>query len=380
MAKTKKRRPIEIYENYWKFTASWTNIYGTKFNNCLNVIVNYIDHNLDALKENAEKNENFSSSSLYKNLQYKIVEMMDFQGEDATLSARKAINMFVKIGFVYPFLLGYHPMVKNYIRETDKEKKRIIYSKIFYQSSSLASDVTLDNRGMKHVGFFLQTLDKNRTLTGNDLRALMVTDITQYPNGYLTREQLDSQYRFAIANSFEERKYNQISHLRAYLQNFVDLKYNGTSEQFWFADDPDIVDKEFNVTYKRDPIRYRIYRDELKDESMELYGAKVCFFEKKPYKGLVASHIKPCHVCLAEHNDDEAYDVNNGLLLAQNVDQYFNDFDVTFTDAGEMIFGNKIPETIKAEFSKSRLAPEVMTAERKRYMAYHRKVFKERNE
>ena len=54
MANTKKRRDIEVYENYWKFTAAHLDITGTKFNNCLNIIVLFIDKNMHALKENAD--------------------------------------------------------------------------------------------------------------------------------------------------------------------------------------------------------------------------------------------------------------------------------------------------------------------------------------
>ena len=176
MGNTKKRRDIEVYENYWKFTAAFTDIYGTKFNHCLNVIVNYIDEHRDALIANANSSEDFSSSYLYKNLQQKIVEMMDYKRSDGTLSARKAINLFVKIGFIKPFLVGYHPLVKRFINASD-EQKRILYSKIFYESSSLASGTTEDNTNLHHVSFFLQTLDYNKSLSNKDLTALMVTDI-----------------------------------------------------------------------------------------------------------------------------------------------------------------------------------------------------------
>lgn len=374
MSKTKIRPDIEIYEDYWNFTAAWTDIFGVKFNNCLNVIVNYIDINFDEIEKNSQKNGNFKESSLYKDLQVKIVNMMKFVGKDASLSARKAINMFVKIGYINPYLLGYHSLVKKFLLENDKEKKKIIFSKIFYESASLASDVTLDNRHLKHISFFLQTLDKNRNLSMEDFQALMVTDIQQYKKGYLTREELNSQYDYASANEFKERKYNQISHLCAYLQNFVDLKYDKT-EGFWFADDPDIVNKEFNNSYKRDPIKYRIYRDELRDLSIKLYKEKLCFVEKKPYKGLVASHIKPVHVCLKMHEDDEAYDVNNGLLLSQNVDQYFNDFDITFNSCGEIIFGKNVHSIIRQEYINYKLDPEIMTDERKKYLKYHQEEF-----
>ena len=136
MSNTKKRRDVEVYENYWKFTAAHLDITGTKFNNCLNVIVRFIDKNKEALEENAQNSSSFSDSELYKRLQQQIVDISGFKGSDATLSARKAINQFVKIGFVYPLLVGYHPLVKSFILETNKEKKEIIFSKIFYECSS----------------------------------------------------------------------------------------------------------------------------------------------------------------------------------------------------------------------------------------------------
>ena len=187
MNKTKARRDIEVYENYWRFTAAHLDITGTKFSNCLNIIVLFIDKNKNELEKNAQK-RNFSDSELYKKLQQQIVTVSGFKGMDATLSARKAINQFVKIGFVYPLLVGYHPLVKNFILETNKEKKKIIFSKIFYEASSLASDVTLDNRHLKHVNFLLKTLDKNGSLNKDDIMALMVTDIRNYSEGFLTRD------------------------------------------------------------------------------------------------------------------------------------------------------------------------------------------------
>ena len=45
MNKTKARRDIEVYENYWRFTAAHLDITGTKFSNCLNIIVLFIDKN-----------------------------------------------------------------------------------------------------------------------------------------------------------------------------------------------------------------------------------------------------------------------------------------------------------------------------------------------
>mgnify|MGYP005968818065 CR=1 FL=1 len=130
MSNTKKRRNIEIYEDYWKFTAALTDIYGSKFKNALSVIVNFIDANQTELLKNAREKHNFDVSPLYKELQKMLTELMDYKGNNATLSARKLVNLYVKIGFVYPFLVGYHPLVKKFLMADSNEKKKIIFSKI----------------------------------------------------------------------------------------------------------------------------------------------------------------------------------------------------------------------------------------------------------
>lgn len=379
MAKTKKRRETEIYENYWKFTAAHTDIMGTKFNNCLNVIVRFIDKNRTELEANADLKKNFSQSDLYKQLQGQIAAVSGFEGKDTTASARKVINQFVKIGFVNPLLLGYHPLVRRFLMADKPEEKQILFSKIFYENSSLASDVTIDKRDLKHIRFFLKTLDKNGSLNRNDVMALMVTDITQYSAGYLTREQLDSQYRYAKVCEFDERKYNQIDHLKGYLKRVVDLKFDRREERFWFADDPQIADRDFDRNYARDGVKHRIYKQELKEESVRLYGAAVSFLDKKPYKTLIASHIKPLVDCLKQDREDQAYDVNNGLLLDQNVDSYFDKKDITFTDEGQIVFGKNVAPAIRADFEKYRLDAAVLNESRKQYLACHRRLFEEKN-
>lgn len=379
MGKTKKRRDVEVYENYWKFTAAHLDITGTKFNNCLNVIVRFIDKNREALKENAQNSGHFSDSPLYKALQQQIVDISDFKGGDATLSARKVINQFVKIGFVYPLLVGYHPLVKSFLLADKKEKKEIIFSKIFYESSSLASDVTLDRRELRHVNFLLKTLDKNGSLDKKDIMALMVTDISNYSAGYLSREQLDMQYRYAKVCGFDERKYNQIAHLIGYLKRFVDLKYDKNAERFWFADDPQIADRDFDESYARDGVKHRIYKEELKEESRSIYGEAVCYLDKKPYKSLIASHIKACADCLKEHREDQAYDVNNGLLLSPTADSYFDKKDISFADDGSILIGRDVAEAVRADFRKLKLDPIVLNARRREYLEYHRRQFYQKN-
>lgn len=377
--KIKKRRDTEIYENYWKFTAAHLDITGTKFNNCLNVIIIYIDNNYNAIQENAKLNNNFIESKLYKDLQEKIIKVSGFQGKDPGLSARKVINQFVKIGFVNPMLLGYHSLVKKFIVETDKDRKKIIFSKIFYECSSLASDVTIDKRNLKHVKFLLKTLDESGPLNARDIMGLMVTDITNYKAGYLTREDLNLQYQYAVESNFDERKYNQISHLIGYLKRFIDLKYDKYKRLFWFVDDKSIIDIDFDKTYIRDGIKHRIFKEELREESLGFYGKVICYFDKLAYKSLIASHIKPCSQCLKENNEYEAYDLNNGLLLNPTIDSYFDKFDISFDENGEILMGKSVDENVKVQFGRNKLDSFVFNENRQKYMKYHRNIFREKN-
>lgn len=374
MGKTKQRREHEQYEDYWKITAQWTDIYGQKFFNALRIIVNYID----AHKAEFEVlDDGFEDSELYNNLQVKLVRAFDFEGdiENAKITARKGINQFVKLGFVYPMLKGYHPLAKKYINTTDKGEKQILFSKIFYENSSFASSVTIDNRNLNHVGFLLRTLDKNKELTENDIQALMYTDIELYPKGYLTREELDSQFRASEADDFIDRKYNQKSHLISFLKKFVDLKVSTNPTKIYFADDPNIVEDEFDGKYHCDPIKLRIHRKELIEESIRVYGEAVCYLEKKPYKGLRDSHIKAKQICIDEGHEEQAYDVNNALLLSPNTDQYFDKHDISFDNKGRILIGNDVNPAIRHEFELMGLDKEILTEDRNRFLDYHRKIF-----
>lgn len=378
MGKSKQRREHEQYEDYWKITAQWTDVYGQKFFNALRIIINYIDANKTELEA---LDDRFEDSELYNNLQVKLVNAFDFKGdiENAKITARKGINQFVKLGFIYPMLKGYHPLAKKFINTTNKEEKQIIFSKIFYENSSFASGVTVDNRHLNHVGFLLRTLDKNKELSADDIQALMYTDIDLYPNGYMTREELDSQFRASEADDFIDRKYNQKNHLISFLRNFIDLKVSTDPTKIYFADDPDIVEEEYDGKYHCDPIKLRIHRQELLDESIRVYGEAICYLEKKPYKGLRDSHIKAKQECVDEGHEEQAYNINNALLLSPNTDQYFDKHDISFEDDGKILIGDNVEPSIRIEFERMSLDKEILTEERKRFLAYHRKIFREKN-
>ena len=92
MSNTKKRRDIEVYENYWKFTAAHLDITGTKFNNCLNIIILFIDKHKKSLEENAKSSSSFSDSELYKTLQQQIVDISGFKGNLTVIKRLESIT------------------------------------------------------------------------------------------------------------------------------------------------------------------------------------------------------------------------------------------------------------------------------------------------
>ena len=303
--KPKKIIKNQQYDSYWKLTVEYTDIYDRRFNNTLKAIVKFIDDK-DLIHKGYRK-------EYYKELQKQIYDMFPKRN---FASVRKSINQFVKLGFIKPFFKGYHSLTKKFLNSTDENEKRNIFSTVFYENSSFNSSITKDSTNIKETNFLLKTLayHPNKKLTKEDIIALMVTPcISKITKGYLTIDELSEQYKFSKIINFEENKYNQIG----YLFNFLNLMPNIMADKrkgIWFVNPEEVV-----IDTKRDPILYGIYKNNLDNESIKLYGKKVCYVQKTPYKGLVHSHIKDSSVCLEEGNLDDAYDYNNGLLLSVEV-------------------------------------------------------------
>ncbi len=380
---TKKAKQNQQYDEYWKLTVEYTDIFGAQFNNTLRVIVKYIDDNIEKINDfdidkynNKDKDEKLKFQELYGNLQniiYAIYHKADFG------STRKSINQFVKLGFINPYLKGYHKLTKIFFNTpaSEKELKKSIFSEIFYDSASFNSSITADNTSKKEINFLLKTLmyHPNKMLSKTDLIALMVTDLSSFPKGYLTANELKSQYNYSKAIDFEENKYNQIH----YMFTFLNLMPNLTAHKdrgIAFTEDGMVLS---DIDTTRDPYMYALYRNNLKIESKRVYNNIVCYVEKIAYKGLVASHIKPCHICLEESKINEAYDYNNGLLIQPNIDAYFDKFDISFNDDGTMLIGSNVDRDIAEKYGQYTLDKEILTPERLKYLSYHKNRFFEKH-
>ena len=78
----------QIYEQYWSYTAAFTDLFGSKAINTLKTCVEFLD----------EHEGEFFSKDTYEDLQYEIQSVLGID----LISIRKAINQFVKLGFLTP--------------------------------------------------------------------------------------------------------------------------------------------------------------------------------------------------------------------------------------------------------------------------------------
>lgn len=92
-----------------------------------------------------------------------------------------------------------------------------------------------------------------------------------------------------------------------------------------------------------------------------------------------ASHIKG----FAECNVDEAFDINNGIIMIANADALFDKHLITIEDDGTITFSFLLERNGKLK-QELRLTEKVFKAilndERKAYLSYHRNVFKDKEE
>jgi len=88
-----------------------------------------------------------------------------------------------------------------------------------------------------------------------------------------------------------------------------------------------------------------------------------------------ASHIKEFANC----DIDEAFDINNGIIMVANADALFDKHLITIDDNGDIIFSFLIDNDQKLKNNlrlTDKVFKNILTTERKKYLEYHREVFK----
>ena len=346
----------QVYEDYWSITNAFTDYNGSKFLDTLRICIDFID----------EFQEEEYSEIKYTRLQEKIEERLNIN----LISVRKAINQLVKLGFINPFLTSYFEDSILYIKATTNKKRQSLLSKIVYSNSSLNRSVK--NESSSHqINFLIKTLIENSPLSKEDIIALMLVDIDSVRKGYLSREEINDYLVEANASDFIGRKYNQADHFINLIKKLDELVF--VNNYLYFEEDAknifgsDIVTKP---TKQRDMYLHRLYKNQLKEESNELFGGVKCMLEKLSYPVLIASHIKPFILS----SDKEAYDPNNGLLLSRTIDSLFDLKYISFYDNGTIMFTDKVADDVVEFWKDYKLDNILLNDERKKYLEYHREM------
>ncbi len=363
------------YEEYWKITLEYTDFNAQSFLKTLKIVVDKIDY----LNRNGFYVYN---SKDYQQLQADILAEIpkNASKKKQLASTRKAINQCVKLGFVNPELQSYHSLTKEYLSANSNRKRETLFSKIVYSNSKFNRSTKKGTDG-NQINFLIKTLEEVGVLTRNDVYAIMLIDIQNHKRGYATKEELIQKKEEADNIGFIDRKYNQYSYLTnvlGKLEEIVFVRKSNKDFKLYFEEDAkriygEDLEKE---SKKRDPYMHLLYKKELYEESLEKYeNEKTCYFEKRIYPVVIASHIKP----FSETGEDEAYDPNNGLLLSPTIDSLFDGRQgkppyISFNDDGSIIFSARLNEKVKEFWKNYRLEGKILNKKRKEYLAYHREL------
>lgn len=344
------------YEYYWSLTNAFTSYnLNSKFFKTLKICVDFID------KYSAEE----YSELKYQRLQSEINNELPKND----ISIRKSINQLVKMGFIEPYLISYHPQAKDFLNAKTNKKAETLLSKIVYSNASLNRAVN-EESNLKELNFLINTLIEYGKLSKEEITGLMLVDLSKHKTEFLSQEELENFKNYAVKIGFYHRKYNQINHFCNLLSKLDDLTFiNG---DLYFTEDAQrIFGENLKVLSKgRDSYLHRLYKYQLQEECEEIYGNPMCVLEKLSYPVLIASHIKP----FIESNENEAYDPNNGLLLSRTIDSLFDLKYISFADDGTMLFSNRISEDVKNFWKDYKLEKSILNEKRKEFLACHRKL------
>ena len=361
-----RNRVNQIYENYWNYTAAFTDFNGTKFRNSLKTIVEYLD-----------AHDGSYTQRLYDELQNNLQDKVPVTGKGWDATQRKRINQLVKLGFIYPYLRGYPKETLDFLNASTDRKRKSILSKIVYLHANFLNATTNDIH-TNQLKFFMKSLEEIGSLSEMQLATLMTINTSDYPNGYITKQDLERQYKEIDVEDFFQRKYNQVGHLKNVLSKLDDMAIH--DNVLYFKTDAErLFGDEETKKEVRDPYLQRVYKSELEEESCIHFECETpkCMLEGLSHPVLIASHIKPYSHC--KNNEDERFDVNNGLLLSKDFDSLFDLGYMTFDSDGRIIPSDVLGTDLKNHLSRFRLHSDFINPKRMDYMRYHRNfVFNKR--
>lgn len=386
----KKVTKNQNYEDYWKSTLALTDFYGDQFVRTLRLMIEHIDrYNLqeyepkDLIKDLSKSKKVFiQETSHAKELEEEVFSIFPNDSKDGS-STRKQLNTFVKLGFIKPYLNGYVPAAKEYVKvNQSRDELKRLFSDTVYQYSSFNSSQTNDDTQANQIKFLVNTLlnKADKKLEIDELLGIVQMDVES--SKYATDKQILQNKNWAKHINFFERKYNQISHLKSVLSNMDLFRVINTEKKKFLVclteNASEFLPAKGNTA--RDMYRFGVMRKAVFEESFKVYGKKVSWFSKVESQGLVVSHIYASADALKNWEIDAAYDPNNALLLKPgDEDQYFDKYEMTFSKTGEPYFSDKVRLDFIEEAKENdyKLDKEILTSERIDYLVnYHHLKFK----
>ena len=346
---SKKRIKNQKYEEYWALTLEYKKFDDNKFNLTLKTIIDFIDENP------------IITSTEYKKLQ-NILNILTPKKNMASI--RKAINQFLKLGFINNKMESYHIKTRQFLTEKDISRKKRIYSEIMYDNASFNRSFTKETNE-KEIDFLVKTIEYCGSISKDNLLALIYQNINNYPKGYIELDELENITKVILEEKADERKYNQRNFLWDICRDILTGIYINKEGRLTLEKYDSIEEK---IKKGRDSYKQRLYKYDLYKESIDSNKEVVCYYENKSYPVLIASHIKPYIKC----EEDEKFDADNGLLLSKNIDNLFDNGWITFDDDGTVLCSDNLDIRIKSELQKQKLDKKYLNEKRLKYLKYHR--------
>ena len=320
-----------------------------KFNLTLKTIIDFIDENP------------IITSTEYKKLQ-NILNILTPKKNMASI--RKAINQFLKLGFINNKMESYHIKTRQFLTEKDISRKKRIYSEIMYDNASFNRSFTKETNE-KEIDFLVKTIEYCGSISKDNLLALIYQNINNYPKGYIELDELENITKVILEEKADKRKYNQRNFLWDICRDILTGIYINKEGRLTLEKYNSIEEK---IKKGRDSYKQRLYKYDLYKESIDNNKEVVCYYENKSYPVLIASHIKPYVEC----EENEKFDADNGLLLSKNIDNLFDNGWITFDDDGTVLCSDNLDIRIKSELQKQKLDKKYLNEKRLKYLKYHR--------
>ena len=146
-----------------------------------------------------------ASSKEFEALNEKVWEVNPVYGKDSDATIRKAINQFSKLGFVEPRLNDYHEDSPKYISSKSDEYRKVLFSLIVTENSKFSTSYKNYNKpgaDNNYIPFITKTLMRAGELNEKQIIGLLTVDPTEFKDGYINLNDLNSKSEIAERKFF----------------------------------------------------------------------------------------------------------------------------------------------------------------------------------